>query len=230
MSDDVTTALYAALAAAQADMPAVEKTGRNPHFKSKHVTLDHLIAMTRPVLNKHGLTIVQLPARAEDGMPVLRTIITHVGGGSIDDEAPLLPDKVGMQALGSAITYMRRYAWAAACGIASEEDDDGQGASTGKAAPETVLPPANPAQKKKLNMLVGTMRDKKQITTEQLWQAMRPQTLFDWPQQLSWTELREQLTQAEASQLIDRLEKAESVFSAQDAAEPQFRIPDGATE
>ncbi len=50
-------ALYAALAKAQADMPAVEKDGFNPHFKSKFTSLDHLIAKTRPVLNRNGLAI-----------------------------------------------------------------------------------------------------------------------------------------------------------------------------
>jgi hypothetical protein len=34
-----------------------------------------------------------------------------------------LTDKT-MQGLGAAITYARRYAWAAALGIASEEDTD----------------------------------------------------------------------------------------------------------
>jgi hypothetical protein len=35
-----------------------------------------------------------------------------------------------MQGLGGALTYMRRYAWAAVLGISDEEDDDGNQAST----------------------------------------------------------------------------------------------------
>ena len=42
---------------------------------------------------------------------------------------PLILAKQDMQALGSAITYARRYAWAAALGIAADEDDDHQAAS-----------------------------------------------------------------------------------------------------
>jgi hypothetical protein len=38
---------------------------------------------------------------------------------------PLYVTDKSMQALGTAITYARRYAWAAALGIASEEDTDG---------------------------------------------------------------------------------------------------------
>ena len=54
-------ALAAALVAAQAEMPKVEADAVNPHFKSRFVSLDHLIAKTRPVLNKHGLAIMQAP-------------------------------------------------------------------------------------------------------------------------------------------------------------------------
>ncbi len=118
--------LYAALAKAQSEMPAVEKDAVNPHFKSRFTSLDHLIAKTRPVLNRHGLAIVQLPLRDHDGMPVLRTTIAHSDGASISADAPLIPMKQDMQGIGAAISYMRRFAWAAACGIASETDDDGE--------------------------------------------------------------------------------------------------------
>jgi len=106
------------------------------------MTLDALIAATRPILNAHGLAISQLPTmvKAEGGewRPALRTRISHVGsqhidvamkhvleqGESIEDTMPLyLTDKT-MQGLGSAITYARRYAWASALGIAAEEDTD----------------------------------------------------------------------------------------------------------
>jgi hypothetical protein len=43
---------------------------------------------------------------------------------TMEQTMPLyLADKT-MQGLGAAITYARRYAWAAALGIASEEDTD----------------------------------------------------------------------------------------------------------
>jgi hypothetical protein len=90
--------------------------------------LDKLIEATRPILTKHGLAITQWPSwipRGEDAaIPSLATTILHVAGEKVEVSMPLyLTDKT-MQGLGAAITYARRYAWAAALGIASEEDTD----------------------------------------------------------------------------------------------------------
>lgn len=129
--------LAQALVSAQAEMPAVDETGKS-NFGA-HMTLDHLIAITRPVLNKNGLAIVQLPAVGELGQPVLRTTISHVSGESLSADAPLFLPKQDMQALGAAITYARRYAWASACGVTSEKDDDGDSirVASGSSAAET---------------------------------------------------------------------------------------------
>jgi hypothetical protein len=90
--------------------------------------LDKLIEATRPILNKHGLTITQWPtyiARGDEAaIPGLQTQVAHTSGEAKAEVMPLyLTDKT-MQGLGAAITYARRYAWAAALGIASEEDTD----------------------------------------------------------------------------------------------------------
>ena len=123
---DTVTGLAAALVAAQAEMPAVEPDAVNPHFKTRFVSLDHLIAKTRPVLNRHGLALVQLPATSDLGLPVLRTTLIHgPTGEQVSADTPLILQKQDMQAFGAAITYARRYAWAAALGIASDEDSDG---------------------------------------------------------------------------------------------------------
>lgn len=125
------TGIGEALAKAQSEMPAVEKDGRNPHFGNSFASLDNIIAKTRPVLNANGLAIVQFPTVADTGQPTLRTIIVHAGSGErLEADMPLFVSKQDMQGLGSAITYARRYAWAAALGIASDEDDDGHHASS----------------------------------------------------------------------------------------------------
>lgn len=129
MSDST---LATALVEAQAEMPAVDKTGKS-NFGS-HATLDHIIAKTRGVLNKHGLSIVQFPVVTEQGGPGLQTTITHKSGESASSVMPLLLVKQDMQSLGSAITYARRYAWASALGISAESDDDGEQATRPKAS------------------------------------------------------------------------------------------------
>jgi ERF superfamily len=106
----------------------------------KYMTLDKLIEATRPILNRHGLAIVQAPTTLErkeaDGtialVPALATRIMHedskvevwTQGEAIEYTMPLYLTDKSMQGLGSAITYARRYAWASALGIAAEEDTD----------------------------------------------------------------------------------------------------------
>lgn len=140
---EATTKLAAALVKAQAEMPAVEPDSTNPHYRSKFVSLGHLLAKVRPVLNRHGVGVVQYPSRDENG-PTLVTILLHESGERLESEAPLLLPKQDPQGQGSAITYMRRYALAAALGISDQEDDDGNGASEDKAT-KGKPKPAKPA-------------------------------------------------------------------------------------
>lgn len=155
MNEVIAAKLANALVDAQEEMPKVEPDAVNPHFKSKFVSLDHLIAKTRPVLNKHGLAIVQSPSHI-DGQPALTTTIYHTSGEAVTSVMPLLLAGSDMQKLGAALTYARRYAWAAALGIAGEEDDDGNAASAPpKSAPkvaekEKTGPPATDALMQKL--------------------------------------------------------------------------------
>jgi hypothetical protein len=123
-------ALAAALAKAQAAFPAV--------VKDKHVTitmkgggtysfdyapLDSILAETRKPLTDNGLAVVQM---LDEGS--LITSIIHEGGGIISGRIDLPPTD-DIKGLGSAITYLRRYAIQAALGIAAEDDDDGSGAN-----------------------------------------------------------------------------------------------------
>ena len=143
-------ALAAALAAAQGEMPAVKPNATNPHFKSKFVTLDHLLAAIRPVLRKHGLAVAQFPSIGPAGEPALTTTLLHTSGEHLTHQMLLLPAKPDPQGQGSALTYARRYALSAVLGISSEEDDDGNAASEpvkaskspAKPAPAKAAPPS----------------------------------------------------------------------------------------
>ena len=124
MSDHAT--LAEALVAAQADMPAVERDGRGNY--GSFTTLGHLLAKVRPVLNEHGLAVLQHPTHLE-GRPALRTTLLHVSGEKEEDTTPLILPKNDPQGQGSALTYTKRYALAAALGISDQEDDDAQSAT-----------------------------------------------------------------------------------------------------
>ncbi len=125
--------LAKALAAFQGEMPAVEKTGVNPFFKSRYATLDDTWKAARPVLAKHGLSLAQLPAFSETSL-TLESVLLHSSGEYISSVMTLSAKDTTAQSVGSAISYARRYSMCAILGI-SMEDDDGNAAQSQKAQP-----------------------------------------------------------------------------------------------
>lgn len=118
--------LFKAMAAAQGEFTTVEKGKDNPFFKSKYAPLDAIIEMIRPILPKHGLSVIQFTDVPESGNGVIvETIITHSSGQFISGKLLMPLAKVDPQGAGSALTYGRRYGLAAALGIVSDEDVDG---------------------------------------------------------------------------------------------------------
>ena len=147
--------LAAALAAAQGEMTAASKDATNPHFKSRYATLASVWDAIRGPLSQHGLSVSQVLESAENGVGVaVRTMLLHSSGQWIASRYVMpITDKLTPQAMGSAITYARRYALSAIVGIAPDDDDDGNGASGNTAAidklpppkPKPAPPPAKPA-------------------------------------------------------------------------------------
>lgn len=127
----MSSALAEALVAAQAELPCAigrDADGQIQNRTYRYLTLDKLIAETRPILQKHGLAIMQWPSYAERGtdgaIPLLVTELAHVDGERLGFSMPLYLTDKSMQGLGAAITYARRYAWQSVLGIAAEEDTD----------------------------------------------------------------------------------------------------------
>jgi hypothetical protein len=120
---------WTAFLSAQSSFRDPCKDTSNPHFKSRFVSLKGVADAVRPALHKAGITVTQL-IDFEDGTTFVRTVLAHTSGQSIDSRCPVVTAKQNdPQAMGSAITYARRYALAAICGVApSDDDDDGEGA------------------------------------------------------------------------------------------------------
>jgi len=121
--------LASALSAAQAEIKGAVRDSLNPHFKNKYADLASVWDACRKPLTDHGLSVVQF-TKVVGGESVLYTRLLHVSGDYIEGFTPLLMGKQDMQALGSAITYARRYGLSAMVGI-SPEDDDGNAAVAG---------------------------------------------------------------------------------------------------
>ena len=118
-----------AMAQFQAEVKNPANTANNPFFKSKYAPLNDVLNLVRPILTKHGLSVLQSPSGDGEHITVT-TLITHESGEWIEsDPLTLKADKATAQGAGSAVTYARRYALSAMLGISSEDDDDGNYAS-----------------------------------------------------------------------------------------------------
>ncbi len=121
-----------AMAQFQAEVKNPANTADNPFFKSKYAPLNDVLNLVRPILTKHGLSVLQSPSGDGEHITVT-TLITHESGEWIEsDPLTLKAEKANAQGVGSAVTYARRYALSAMLGISSEDDDDGNYASSAK--------------------------------------------------------------------------------------------------
>lgn len=126
-TDKATPELFSALAQAQAELENASKNAANLHFKSKYADLAEVLNTVRPVLAKHKIAVFQ--STGFDGSMVsVETVLAHASGGLVSSCASCVPAKTDAQGVGAATTYLRRYALAAMCGVA-QEDDDGNSAS-----------------------------------------------------------------------------------------------------
>jgi len=122
-------ALASAMAKVQGEVENASKNAANPHFKSRYADLAEIINTVRPVLTKHGLSVMQFPGFS-DGVATVETLVTHSSGEWVAATSATPVQKQDPQGVGSATTYLRRYSLAAVCAIA-QEDDDGN-AATGR--------------------------------------------------------------------------------------------------
>tara|TARA_R110000868_G_scaffold411067_1_gene701666 strand:- start:801 stop:1343 length:543 start_codon:yes stop_codon:yes gene_type:complete len=130
--------ISAALHKFHSQMGKVNKDAVNPHFKNKYASLSNIIDATQKHLTDCDLSILQLPC-----IEGLTTILLHKSGEYISTtSATPSKDATNPQALGSALTYAKRYAYAGALNLNIDEDDDAQKA--------TVAPAPTPKAKAEL--------------------------------------------------------------------------------
>ena len=117
--------------------PVAPKNGSNPHFRSKFSTLEDVITCVNTAA-EFGLTFAQsnnfLITEQGGVVEYIETIMMHKDGYSISARTLIkVKDATNPQAMGSGITYAKRYGLQAMFGIASEDDDGNNAtASDGK--------------------------------------------------------------------------------------------------
>lgn len=146
--------LAAALNKAQAEIRGAVKDNKNDYFKSKYADLESVMESCREQLSKYGLSYAQFGGTSPSGQPLLVTRLMHISGEWLEGGLPLYCSKPNdPQALGSAITYNRRYGLAAMLGIPQIDDDAesamDRGAKTDQLKAKLAsVPSANPSPAK----------------------------------------------------------------------------------
>lgn len=126
--------LAAALAKAQVAMKHADPSReagvtRDSAKKRKYATLADVMDAARPALSANGLSVVQHPSTGA-GSIILTTWLLHESGQWMRSRLELPRHEASnmpiIWAMGTALSYARRYAYAAIVGVAVE-DDDAQG-------------------------------------------------------------------------------------------------------
>jgi len=119
--------LLEALTKFQNSNVTVKKDAKNPHFKSTYTSLPNLLETIHEPMQKHGLSVLQLPL---GGIEICRLLIrlSHASGQYVQWLFSTPVSKRDPQGIGAATTYLRRYSLTTVLGL-PEEDDDGNTAS-----------------------------------------------------------------------------------------------------
>jgi len=135
--------LASALAAFQAEMPTVPKShtatvkSDKGSYSYTYAGLADVSEAAMPLLAKHGLSFTTLP-----GQGILTGMLLHKSGQHLTASLPVTGGTP--QAIGSSLTYGRRYLLGCMTGLVTDDDEDGQLAQStprGAKAPAPEAPP-----------------------------------------------------------------------------------------
>jgi hypothetical protein len=125
----------------KASILPLKKQADNPFFHSKYVDLNAVLEGVDSILEANNFILLQ-PVVGK----TVETTIMHKSGQFITSEMELVLDKNTMQALGSAISYARRYSLVSLLGLKQEDDDSEAAVGRGNySAPKAKPAPAKAA-------------------------------------------------------------------------------------
>ena len=155
------------LAAMQSELPSIAENGAisvENKVRSKYATFEDINDAVKPVLQKHGFAI-SFRVKQENQIEVT-AILSH-REGHVEETSMKLPSdtsgsKNAVQAIGSAVSYGKRYTMMAMLNITSrapaDRDDDGQGATA-------VIPHEQAAE---IDLLIAEVKANKKKFLERL--------------------------------------------------------------
>lgn len=125
-------AFNTAFAAMQGEIPAIEERGKTD--RGRYATLEDIVEVVRPILQRHGFTLSHRTEWPDPKSVRVIGILRHRDGHEVTSEFLSMADTSGsknaIQALGSAVSYGRRYTSKDLLNIVTtDEDDDGKRAA-----------------------------------------------------------------------------------------------------
>lgn len=118
--------LFVALIKAQSEMPLAGKESKSNY--GKYADLRSVVESSRAILCKNELCVFHTFNHESDGLYLTATL-GHSSGQYITSKIKISPPRADIHSLGSYITYMKRYTYAAITGvIVGDVDDDGEAA------------------------------------------------------------------------------------------------------
>jgi len=137
--------IYQRLFDAKKEIGKISKDSTNPFYKSKYFDINQLLEHVEPVLQKHGLLLLQ---PIEDDK--VFSIIYDIASDGFIKSCISLTEMNDPQKKGSEITYYRRYTLQSLLGLQAEDDD-------ANATVSKATPPAD--NKKWLNQYTSAKKD-----------------------------------------------------------------------
>ena len=140
-----------ALLGAQASIRPIALDGTNPHFRSRYATLGAVLSAVLPVLRDFETVLLQSAfGDPGDNMVGVTTRLIHISGQWVEttlaapEVAATRGGKSDAHALGSIITYLRRYSLVTLLAIPTGcvDDDGNTSVGTPRAAPRGSGSPA----------------------------------------------------------------------------------------
>jgi hypothetical protein len=136
--DQARKAFNRAMAVCQAEMMPVIRTAQNKHLGNRYAKLEDIDREMRPIYTKHGFSVRfgSAPAPREGDMRITCTVAHEAGyfeENYLDSPLSALGSQGGrmaitpVQAVGSTVTYLRRYLSAMVFNVVLADDDDGEG-------------------------------------------------------------------------------------------------------
>jgi hypothetical protein len=133
-SKEVVKSIYKSLADFQQECPVIHKATKG--YGYSYSDLPTIFAVINPLLKKNNLGFTQLINGSS-----IETILFHIETGETITSITAIPEDVSLkgmnqfQVLGSAVTYIRRYALSSMLGIVTDKDTDASGEQLPKKKP-----------------------------------------------------------------------------------------------